>query len=153
MDRPHEAPAGQASADLSFADLVEGRRAEHRYVIRESCHRALTETFGDVSPVHVDRSFAQGAGFEDTVMHGAILNGFVSHFVGMVLPGRRSLLLSVDLRYASPCFLGDELMMLGEVTQRVESQRVVVLTLAIENTTRARTAARGRAQVRVFDGV
>ncbi|HEX7602529.1 MAG TPA: MaoC/PaaZ C-terminal domain-containing protein [Polyangiaceae bacterium] len=140
-------------ADHSLESLGEGTRAEHRYVITEACHRALTETFGDVSPVHVDDDFARRAGFEERVMHGAILNGFVSHFVGVVLPGIRSLLLSVDIRYLAPTHLGDEIRIEGKVVQRVESQRVVVLSLSVANVTRGRPAARARVQVRVSDAI
>jgi 3-hydroxybutyryl-CoA dehydratase len=139
------------AANLSLAALAEGTRSEYAYMISEGCYRALTDVFGDQSPVHVDNAFATQAGFEERVMHGAILNGFISHFVGMVMPGRCALLLSTDIRYASPCYLGDEVVIVGTVTQRVESQATVVMTLQIENRTRARLAARSRVQVRVND--
>jgi acyl dehydratase len=141
------------AADISFEELVEGMRAERRYVITDACRRALTDVFGDVSPIHVDPTYARRAGFEECVMHGAILNGFASHFVGIVLPGRRSLLLSLDMRYLAPSHLGDEIAVTGTVTQHVDSQRVVVLDVSMANATRARIVARGRAQVRIFDGL
>jgi acyl dehydratase len=140
-----------APVDLPLHALPEGTRAEHEYVISEACHRALTETFGDVSPVHVDAAFAARAGFPEPVMHGAIINSFLSHFVGMVLPGRRALLLSVDMRYLAPSHLGDRLLIAGEVSQRVESQSTIVLAVRVENLTRSRTVARARIQVRVSD--
>ena len=82
-------------------------------------------------------------------MHGAILNGFVSHFVGVRFPGRRSLLLSVDLRYASPSYLGDTVEITAVVAQRVDAQQVVVLRLEVKNLTRGTRAANGRAQVKI----
>jgi 3-hydroxybutyryl-CoA dehydratase len=139
------------AADLSLTDLVEGTSAEHSYQITDACYRALTEAFGDRSPVHVDAAFAARLGFEGRVMHGAIINGFISHFVGMVMPGRRALLLSTDIRYAAPSYLGDDIVITGTVTQRVESQATIVITVQVENRTRARVAARGRVQVRIND--
>src|SRR5262245_24427766 len=123
-------------ADHPFEALAEGTRAEHRYVITSACHQALTVAFGDVNPLHVDADFARRAGFDDTVMHGAVLQGFLSHFIGMVLPGLRSLLLSIDMRYVAPSHLGDEILLRAEITQRVESQRVVVLSVVFQNLTR-----------------
>jgi 3-hydroxybutyryl-CoA dehydratase len=140
-------------ANFRFDDLREGTSAEHAYAITEACHLAMTDVFRDVSPIHVDEAAAKRAGFEARVMHGAVLNGFASHFVGCVLPGRRSLLLSMDMRYLTPSYLGDAIVIQGKVSQRVESERVVVLTLTIENRTRRHVAARARAQVRVSDGV
>ena len=146
---PTAMPSTDLPNDHTLSTLQEGTVAEHRYRISEAIWRAFTDLFEDRSPVHVDATHARAAGFEDRVMHGAILNGFVSHFVGMVMPGRRSLLLTVDMRYLTPSYLGDEILLRGEVTQRVESQSVVVMTLTLENVTRGRTAGRARAQVKV----
>jgi acyl dehydratase len=139
--------------DWSLDSLTEGTVAQHGYVITKGTWEALTGVFGDVNPVHVDPDVAGKLGFPNVVMHGAILQGFVSHFVGMVLPGRRSLLMSVDLRYLAVSFLGDSLVVKGEISQRVESQRVVVVSLTIENLTQGHMAARGRVQVRIADAL
>jgi acyl-CoA thioesterase FadM len=69
----------------------------------------------------------------------------------MHFPGRRALLLSADLRYGRPCHIGDDLTLHAKVAQKVDTQRVVVLTLRIENRTRGTRAATGRVQVRVAE--
>lgn len=140
-------PAVDEAADRAFESLAVGEQATRTYRVTEAIHRAFLAAFDDRSPVHVDEAYARAAGFGARVMHGAILNGFVSHLVGMVLPGRRALLQSVDLRYLLPVFLDDELTLRAEVTQAVESQRVVVLSLLFERA--GQPVARGRAQVGV----
>lgn len=137
--------------DLAYSEITEGLETSRAYVISSEVYEGFLGLFDDRSPIHVDATYARERGFSGPVMHGAILNGFVSHFVGMVLPGRRSLLLSVDLRYGAPSHLGDEMRLTARVTQKVDAQRVVVLTLAIDNVTRGTRAATGRAQVRVSD--
>lgn len=144
-------PAPGNAHDRTFASIADGESAEHRYVISEAVYAQFLAAFGDRSPIHVDDGYARAAGFDGRVAHGAILNGFVSHFIGMVLPGKRSLLLSVDLRYAQPCHIGDAVVLTGTVSQKVDAQQVVVLTLRIRNETRGTSAATGRAQVRVRD--
>lgn len=139
------------AADLSYASIAEGAAHTRRYAITPAVYEGFLGAFEDRSPVHVDEAYARDRGFDGKVMHGAILNGFVSHFVGMCFPGRRALLLSVDLRYAAPCYLGDVVELQATVSQKVDAQQVIVLTLRIQNVTRGTSAARGRAQVSVGD--
>jgi 3-hydroxybutyryl-CoA dehydratase len=139
-------------AALGFAELLEGTTATRRYVIDDACYRAFLSLSGDRSPVHVDEVYARDRGFAGRVMHGAILNAFVSHMVGMVLPGRLALLLSVELRYLRPSYLGDTVELVARVSQVVDSQQVVVLALRFHNVTQGALAASGRAQVAVRNG-
>jgi 3-hydroxybutyryl-CoA dehydratase len=139
------------AADLRFEDIAEGSEVEHEYAIDSGLPDRFIELFHDASPIHVDDDFARRKGFPGRVAHGAILNGFVSHFVGMVLPGRRALLLSTDIRYLRPAYPGTRVRLRAKVTQRVESQRVIVLTCTFEETTRGELLARARVQVAVAD--
>jgi 3-hydroxybutyryl-CoA dehydratase len=137
--------------DVHYEAIVEGSEVEWRYTLTRSVYEHFLAAFDDRSPVHVDEAYARARGFDDVVVHGAILNGFVSHFVGMRFPGRRALLLSADMRYANPSFIGDEITLIARVTQKVDVQRVIVLTVRLLNTTRGTTAATGRVQVSVAD--
>src|SRR4026208_1783235 len=94
---------------ISYHEVVEGSTVEHDYTITPEVYQSVLAAFDDRSPIHVDANYARAAGFTDWGMHGAILNGFLSHFVGMVYPGAYSLLLTVDLRYQHPSYLGDTL--------------------------------------------
>ena len=138
-------------ADIEYERISVGTEVTHEYAITPDVYEGFLGAFGDRSPVHVDDTYARERGYESRVMHGSILNGFVSHFVGMRYPGRRSLLLSVDLRYANPSYLGDDIRVRAAVTQKSDAQRVVVLTFVIDNVTRGTRAATGRAQVRVAE--
>ncbi len=134
----------------SFEDLREGMMVEQEYTIGADVYETFLSIFPDKSPVHVEDSYAKANGFDGIVMHGAILNGFLSHFVGMCFPGRRSLELSVDMRYLKPCYMGDKVVLRGTISQKLESRRVVVLDVAYENHTQGSTAARGRVQVAIM---
>lgn len=137
--------------DIAWEQISVGTEVVHDYAITAAVYEGFLATFGDRSPVHVEEAYARGRGFESRVMHGTILNGFVSHFVGVRFPGRRSLLLSVDLRYANPSYLGDDIRLRATVSQKSDAQRVVVLTLVLDNVTRGTRAATGRAQIRVAE--
>lgn len=135
------------SAAYRFEDLTEGLSRSHTYVISAEHYKALVDVFGDRSPIHIDEAAARVAGFDGPVMHGAILQGFVSHFIGMVLPGSLALLQSVELRYLKPLSLGDTVGVQATVAQTSAATRSVVLDLVVTNVDQKLVVARGRAQV------
>ena len=133
--------------NFNYQDIYLGMKERYHYMISPSVYEGFLAVFQDYSPIHVDQAYARDRGFEGKVMHGSMLNGFLSHFVGMYFPGRRSLLLTVDLRFAQPCYLGDKIWLEAEVTQKVDARQVLVLDVNFHNETRSWTAARARAQV------
>src|SRR5947209_7817165 len=119
-----------------YADISVGDKHRRDYVISSGTHEKFLSAFNDHSPIHVDEIFAKAQGFEGRVMHGAILNGFISHFIGMYFPGRFSLLLAVDLRFSNVSYLNDSIRIEAVVSQKMDSRRVVVLDLTLANLTR-----------------
>lgn len=132
-----------------FEEISEGEVREQVYLIDDAVYSALVTVFQDRSPIHVSHEVARNSGMKGCVMHGAILNGFLSHFIGMVFPGATALLLSVDLRYIAPSYLGDKITLRAKVKQKVESQSCIVLALTFFNSTQEVDVARGSATVRV----
>ena len=144
MNEPQSRPR-----TFRYDAIAVGDRHERDYVIGPETYQHFLAAFEDHSPVHVDEAFARSRGFAGRVMHGAILNGFVSHFVGMHFPGCFSLLLSVDMRFANPCYLGDSIQMAVVVNQKLDARKIIVLDATMTNTTRHWLAARGRIQVMI----
>ena len=140
-----------SSRDHRFHDIEENEEYSKSYTIDESVYKAFLAIFQDQSPIHIDDAYARSAGFSGCVMHGAIFNGFLSHFVGMYFPGRRSLILSVNMNYHLPSYLGESFMLKARVRQKVETARVVVLDVKFVNESAARIAASGKVQVSVRD--
>ncbi len=137
--------------DYAFVDICEGMTVSNDYRIDRTVYEPFLAAFADRSSIHVDDDYAQALGFQGRVMHGAILNGFLSHFIGMHFPGRRALLLSSDIRYSKPSYFGDAIQLQSTVSQKVESQRVLVLDVIFRNQTQGIVVARGRVQVAVRD--
>ena len=134
---------------MTFDDVSVGQVIEADYEITGDVVQCFVETFGDRNPLHIDADAARARGFDRPVAQGGILNGFVSHFVGMIFPGDRSLLLSVDLRYLRPNWHGDRLRLQASVRQKVDSARVCVVAIVFRNLTQGDlVTARGLMQVR-----
>jgi acyl dehydratase len=130
-----------------YRDISEGMKEQYTYVLSQEVYQAFLSAFHDYSPIHIDRAYALSCGYPDRVMHGTMLNGFLSHFVGMHFPGRLSLLLAADLRFAQPCYLGDVINLEAVVSQKMSVRRVIILDATFTNRTRDYLAARGRIQV------
>lgn len=138
-----------ASRTFEYHQIVEGQRESFEYTLSPEVYQRFLDAFGDYSPIHVDEAYAQSRGFGGRVMHGSLLNGFVSHFVGMWFPGRLSLLLAVDLRFSQPSYLGDVIRLETVVTQKMDAKSIVILDATLTNLTRNHLAARGRIQVMI----
>lgn len=133
--------------DYNFQEIEENAEFSHIYTINDAVYNALVSVFQDKSPIHIDETYAKAAGFAGRVMHGAILQGFLSHFVGMYFPGKRSLILSVNLNYHRPSYLGDEIQLTACVRQKVETGQVIVLNVNFVNTASRQVLASGKVQV------
>lgn len=112
---------------FTFEDLVLGTGFQQEYEITGDVYRKFLDLFGDASPLHVDDQAAKSCGFPAKLMHGAILNGFLSNFVGMNFPGKRTLELGVEIQFVKPTCLGDVVRLEATVKERLESKQVVVL--------------------------
>ncbi len=135
--------------DFTFEDLVSGESFRQTYTISDDIYQRFLNLFGDASPLHVDDGVAVRCGFSGKLMHGAILNGFISNFVGMNFPGKRTLELGVEIRFLKPTYVGDVLELEATVKERLESRRVVVLHFVFRRD--ATAVARGIVSVMLCD--
>ena len=75
-------------------------------------------------------------GFRKRIMFGAMLNGFISNFVGMHFPGKRTLELGVDIQFVTPFYKDDSLLLEAVVKERLEVRKVVLLAFRFLRVTR-----------------
>jgi acyl dehydratase len=132
---------------FAYDAIIVGMKEERSYAITPAVYECFLKAFDDRNPIHVDEASAKRSGFAGRVMHGSLLNGFLSHFVGMYFPGRFSLLLMSDLRFSQACYLGDTIRLAATVTQKMDARKIIILDVAFLNLTQQTTAARGRIQV------
>ena len=140
-------PPDRNVGNFTYENLELNQKASHAYQVSPEVYADFLRAFKDTSPIHVDDALARARGFEGKVMHGTILNGFISHFIGVRFPGKNSLLQSVNIQYKSPTFLNDKIQIEGVITQKIDSVKVVVLDLILTNLSKNRVAAKAKAQV------
>lgn len=87
----------------------------------------------DSNPLHCDEDYARERGFPGRVVYGLLLNSFISSLIGMMLPGKYALILNINSNFRKPAFVGDKLEIIGEVTEKLESIKSLVVKFKIIN--------------------
>jgi len=121
----------------------------HKFVVTQTVYDGFQQCSGDFNPLHTREDFAQSKGFPECVMYGNILNGFVSYFIGMLLPSQDVIIHSQDIVFKSPVYMNDEL----DFTAKVEDISEVVSTVVFKYTFRngaGKLVARGHVQIGVI---
>ena len=95
--------------------------------------KAFTQMTDDINPLHIDDDYAKRKGFDGRVVYGMLTSSFYSTLVGMYLPGKYSLLHSIDISYHCPVYIGDELTVYGEVSYKNEAYSQIEITAYITN--------------------
>ena len=88
---------------------------------------------GDVSPIHIDESYAKERGFDGRVVYGMLVASFFSTLAGTYLPGEHCLLHSVSSKFVKPVFIGDGLTVTGTVTEKHDVFREITIKAKIVN--------------------
>lgn len=75
--------------------------------ITDEMVRAFAELSGDKNPVHLNDDYASKTRFKKRIAHGMLLGALLSRVAGTKIPGPGTIVISQDIRYKEPCFIGD----------------------------------------------
>jgi 3-hydroxybutyryl-CoA dehydratase len=117
-----------------------------KFVVSDAIHQNFIKTFKDENPLHTDEAFARLKGFKGKVMHGNILNGFLSYFIGECLPVKNVIIHSQEIQFKNPVYLNDELDFSAEVSGVYESVNSVEFKFNFKNPEK-KTVAKGKIQI------
>ena len=119
------------------------------FVVTDEIYQGFIQVFKDKNCLHVDKAYAESKGFNDVVMHGNILNGFLSYFVGECLPLKNVIIHSQEIKFAKPVHLNDRLQLCATITDVIESVNVVIFNLFFQNADQVKVA-KGKLQIGVL---
>ena len=103
--------------DYKINDIKVGLEESFSVTVTDKMMAAFKDITGDINPLHNDADFAKASGHPDKVCYGLLTTSFLSTLAGVYLPGRYSLIRSVEVKYAKPVYAGDELVIKGTVTE------------------------------------
>lgn len=118
---------------FSYEDLQIGLSQEFLTEITQDMMEQFRSITGDINPLHNDKKFAEGRGYDGCVVYGMLVSSFYSTLAGVYLPGERSLIQSIDIKMVKPVFVGDRLTVKGEVQERHDTFKMVRLKCQITN--------------------
>lgn len=133
-----------------FNEIQVGQKAEWRHTLTQEDVNQFVELTGDRNPLHVDATFAAGTNYRKPVVHGMLTASYVSSLIGMALPGKGALWTSQTFEFIQPAFVGDTLTVLGEVTQKSEATRLLVLAVSVTNQ-HGQVLVKGTSHVRLLE--
>lgn len=122
---------------------------QHKFVVSQAVYEAFQQCSGDYNPLHTKLEFAKAKGFPQCVMYGNILNGFVSYFIGMLLPTQEVVIHSQDIVFKNPVFLNDELDFTAKVEEISEAVNTVIFKYTFRNAG-GKIVAKGHVQIGVI---
>ena len=101
--------------------MICGQSFEEKFLITPEVYESFKNTFMDFNALHTDDVYARSKGFKQRVMHGNILCGFLSCFVGELLPIKNTIIHSTQITYKKPCYLNDEVILIAHLAEVYES--------------------------------
>ena len=134
---------------MGCIDINVGDEIAHDFEVSREVYEGFIKIFKDRNELHTDKDFAQAKGFQSVVMHGNILNGFLSYFVGECLPLRNVIIQSQEIKFSKPVYLHDKLKLEAKISGIYESVGVFEASFRFKNELGA-IVARGEVQVGVL---
>lgn len=129
--------------------MMVGDKFNKEFEVSKDIYDGFIKIFKDRNELHTDRDFAKAKGFKSEVMHGNILNGFLSYFIGECLPIRNVIIHSQQIMYSRPVYLADNLRLSAECINVFESVGALEFSFRFYNRDDM-TVAKGKFQIGII---
>lgn len=126
-----------------------GDKFEESFVVSDKIQQSFIELSQDRNPLHTNSDFAINKGFKGRVMHGNILNGFLSYFIGECLPTKDVIIHSQEIQFKNAVFMDDKLSFSANVYEVYDSVNAVVFKYNFKNEL-SKVVAKGKIQIGII---
>ncbi|MDB5887984.1 MAG: hypothetical protein JWM03_856 [Rhodocyclales bacterium] len=137
------------AAPLGLSTLWEGQSATVDFTVTDADMHNFAELSGDRNPLHVDDAFARSKGFQGAVVYGALLVAKVSQLIGMKLPGRDSVWVTLSMEFRKPLFVDQPAQVEGTIVGLSPSTGMIELKLTLRAADKL--LAKGRAEILIVE--
>ena len=128
-----------------YEDIAIGMNACFTVTVTPEQMAMFRDMSGDVNPLHNDEAYAKSLGYPDRVSFGMLSASFLSTLAGVYIPGKYSIIHSVDVSFPKPVIVGDQLSISGTVIEKNEVYRYFIMKVSITNQ-RNEKVCRGKGQ-------
>ena len=133
-----------------FEELLPGVSESFSVEITQKMMEQFLSITNDENPLHTDEAFARARGYEGRVVYGMLTGSFLSTLAGMYLPGKYSLIHSMESKFLRPVYVVDTLTISGTVKEKEDAYRMLILALLIKNQN-GEKVSKGTMQIKVLD--
>lgn len=118
----------------TFADIQEGMAISFTKEITNQMEDLFRELSGDENPLHKDDDYAlEIGGYKQHVSFGMLTASLYSTVAGVYLPGKYSLIHSMEIKFIKPVFAGDVLTVSAAVVGKQAAMKLLQLKVKITN--------------------
>ena len=132
MLTPPKAEIPDVSDDKKIDELPVGLETIVSWTANTDDVNAFINLSGDKNPLHIDEQYAIQNGFESTVVHGFLICAKISGLIGMLLPGRRCLLVSEELEFPNPLYVNDQVEICAQIKEKHCDLKLVRLKIMVK---------------------
>ncbi len=117
----------------TYDEIEVGQAESFTVTVTEDMLSSFKAITGDNNPLHNDEDFAKAKGQPGRVAYGMLTASFLSTLAGVYLPGERSLIQQVEIKFAKPVYIGDTLTVTGQVAEKNDTVQRIELKVTITN--------------------
>jgi 3-hydroxybutyryl-CoA dehydratase len=126
-----------------------GDSFEEIFIVSDETYIGFIQTFKDTNPLHTIDTFAFNKGFKGKIMHGNILNGFLSYFIGECLPTKNVIIHSQEIQFKNAVYLNDQLHLHAKIVGVYDSVNAIEFRYDFKNESK-KIVAKGKIQIGLF---
>tara|TARA_Y100000591_G_C21679580_1_gene617360 strand:+ start:396 stop:788 length:393 start_codon:yes stop_codon:yes gene_type:complete len=120
------------------------------YVIDEKIFSTFRDTFKDYNLLHTSDIHARKKGFRSKIMYGNILNGYISHFIGELIPIKEVVIVTQSINFKEPFYLDDRIFLSALINDFFESVNIYDISFDFSNVNQT-LIADGKIKIKVLD--
>lgn len=118
--------------EYKYEDIYKGQIEEFTFEITDKKMNQFLAITGDNNPLHTNLSYAKEKGYNEVVVYGLLTTSALSTLAGVYLPGKYSLIHSVEIKYVKPVFISSSpLKVKGEVIEKDDRFSKITLKVNI----------------------
>lgn len=121
-----------------YPEIKVGDTEQFSVVITAEKFDFFKKITNDLNPLHVDSTYAKQQGFVDRVTYGMLTASFLSTMAGMYMPGKLSLIHNINLKFAKPVYIGDNLLFTATVAEKNDLFKFIVLKVVCINSNKVK---------------
>lgn len=129
--------------------MQKGQEFNCVFHVTDTVYNGFIAVFKDKNPLHTEDTFAQAKKFDSKVMHGNILNGFLSYFIGECLPIKNVIIQTQEIKFALPVYLNDQLDFHAKIEDVFESVNTYEIKFYFSNANNKKVA-KGKIQIGII---